>query len=71
MEKQSEKNRLEALYNIIEVIDQAERKIRTLQDTKVRCEGLPTIGLSLSNRIDTLEKVIVRLNKCYNKTLNK
>jgi hypothetical protein len=69
MDKKNELNRLEVLCNIIEVIDQANKKIETLRFTLDRCGGLPTISLSLKNRIDTLNQVILRLNKCYYKKL--
>jgi len=71
MDKQKELNRLEVLYNIIEVIEQAKQKIETLEYTLGTCGDLPTISLSLKNRIDTLKQVIQKLNKCYYKNLMK
>tara|TARA_R110002096_G_scaffold217142_1_gene405153 strand:+ start:6087 stop:6302 length:216 start_codon:yes stop_codon:yes gene_type:complete len=71
MNIENEKLRVEQLINIIEVQSQAKRKIQTLNETLGRCGGLPTISLSLKNRIDTLDRVIFRLGLCYVKILTK
>ena len=71
MSRNESENMIEVLMRILDVIDQCKRRIKIIEESSKSWDSFPDLNLSAKNRIDTLKRVLKRLNFRYNKTLIK
>tara|TARA_R110000787_G_scaffold7178_8_gene24729 strand:+ start:288 stop:506 length:219 start_codon:yes stop_codon:yes gene_type:complete len=71
MSRNESENMTEVLMRILDVIDQCKRRIKIIEESSKSWDSFPELNLAAKNRIDTLQRVLKRLNFRYNKTLIK
>ena len=67
----NEIKRAKVLIKILDVKKQAESKIEALEYSCKHWDSIPESNLAIENRIDTLNKVLKRMDIRYYKTLQR